>query len=245
MSGLHVYLAQLRGNWLNRAVLGMLPHSWRGAGLRWLLPRLAADSWMTCMLMYYVRCGKSDGGRCEMCAVSPLTLPSHLVDVHQVTLQMDGMHAVRRFVDKPFEDRDAWLFVRLNQVTHMQADTFARAMDDKAVNQAGVVGNFLGTGRDWLCRRAKSVGIQTSEEVWDAPALFCSEMMCAFLHLHKYELDLVPSAVTPQMLVSALLQAHPVLASQLFVLGPVKEETVPSAISATYRELMMHIERQC
>jgi hypothetical protein len=113
-------------------------------------------------------------------------------------------------VDEPFDDNDAWLFVRLDDGLNTAAWTFSQEVVGTPYNLAGSVYNFM--PRIMRPRLSKEIGVDESNELDPERGLFCSEMVTAFVRTHVFkDLDLVPRKTTPQQLLDAVLERSPFL----------------------------------
>lgn len=222
-----IFLAWRRGNWLYQfAGLMVAPKPVPGEVRRMptdeeraikhsslfyrVFRRAVADSWMGCAIVFTKACS---GNHCRLCTASSARGMCarrgrgggpHLV---LLVVREDGAAWV---VDEPFDDNDAWLFVRLDDGLETAAWTFAQEVKGCSYNLAGSVYNFVPR----LLRPMLSgpVGVDESNEIDPQRGLFCSEMATVFVRKHVIkDLDLIPCQTTPQQLLDTVLTRNPFL----------------------------------
>ncbi len=212
------YLLFRRGNWLYRVVAPMVPASVTGSGsiLQSLTSTLTRDSWMSCALLFTMKCTATPTTKCPLCEATKKKekRPYHLLTI-RVDEDLDGLLTT---IDEPYEKLDAWLFLLLPAIEEVTAFKFWRECNaiDCPYNGEGLRANFLPA---WMrCCRAPQ-GIGADNDYRHARSFFCSELFAAFVQAHKYPgLGLMPCTTTPQQLLDALLLHYPSLRDNQFAL---------------------------
>jgi len=211
------YIAFRRGNWPLLIASCFVPGAWmaRGTWCRTLIQSVGSPSWMSCGLMFTQPCTR-DRGKCAMCQVSQDK--KHSRTYHTLTVTANGeQDGVLTLVDAPFENPDAWLFVKVPDIKGGDAFKFWKSTQvaDATYNRRGLVFNFMPA---WMRLCSGPRGVQADNDISRSQSFFCSEMICAFLQTHGYPMGLTPCTTTPQMLLASLIKTHPQL--QQLVLGP-------------------------
>jgi len=199
-----VYVGFRRGNWAYRTVAPFLP--FKSDVVRKVLCAMVHDSWMQCALVFTTACSQNQG--CAFCPHSEAKANLPKVKkrkYHLLTIRLDDeADGVVTGVDSDFDKADAWVLIRLADITDRQAAAFwqSRSVGDKTYNTTGLLYNFM----PWWVRLGDTVGVKADNDITRARGFFCSEMITAFLQQHKpyAQLGLVPCETTPQQLYDAL-----------------------------------------
>lgn len=199
-----VYVLWRRGNCATRTVGAFLLPRWlvpKGGCVWRLLRYMTPDSWMQTSLYFTVTC---TGSGCSWCAQLS-RCRGRPIPFHHLTVHTDPDEGVLAIVDEVFDKREAYVLVELPRMTQQSALAFFYEMTHtkRAYNAEGATYNFL----PWPMRR--EVGLDLGDKLSNAKALFCSEMITAWLQKDpdygSYLTHLVPCRTTPQMLYDALL----------------------------------------
>lgn len=223
-----IFLAWRRGNWLYQFVGLMLtpkpvPDEVRRAPTEEeritkreslfyrVFRRAVADTWMSCAIVFTKACSGSSS--CRLCSSSSArgvaTRRSRGGGPHLVLLVVREEGAML-LVDEPFDDDDAWLFVRLDDGLATAAWTFSQQVVGTPYNLQGSIYNFV--PRVMRPSFSAPVGVGETNELDPERGLFCSEMVTAFVKMHVLpDLDLVPCKTTPQQLLDKVLERSPFL----------------------------------
>jgi len=192
-----VYVGFRRGNWLYRMaapLLPFVPKAW--------IRSVVADSWMQCALLFTCPCA---GVQCTYCPHSPKASKgvAQARKYHMLTIRMDDeQNGIVTGVDVEVDKPDAWVLVRVANISDTQAMAFWQSQSDKEYNTEGMLFNFLPS---WIRMGGGTVGVKATND--PARGFFCSEMVTVFLQKHKgyTNLGLVPCETTPQQLYDALV----------------------------------------
>lgn len=197
-----VFIVFRRGYYLLRLASGLVPF----LPLKSLVMRWSAPHWIQCALYFTVPCTSG----CRLCKYSQATQRK---SYHVLTVRADDVEGVRAMVDEVFEKPEAWLFLELPGVNESRARAFFDHIQQVATyNFPGFLYNFL----PWPFGTRH--GVQADNNWKEAKSFFCSEMLTAFVQTHGFDMKLTPCLVTPQLLLSSLIQHHPQLAGKQKVL---------------------------